>query len=195
MTYADYVESLLPEWAKDDLSLTLYGAALALSADIVAEQKIVSATAGLIASQTSPDDVLPYVATERGGLFRYPVETLDQWRNRLMGAASAWEYAGTERCITEQFEAAGYPGVTIISNQYREGPHGEAFPYISHYWLSIPSTSAPTLVAPEWDAVTWGYFWWDTGALPADFVQLCLQIIDKFGDPLSVCRGVEIRSV
>lgn len=192
MNYSEMLEKLLPEWAKSEEHLKLFGVAIGLSADIVAEQRIVAATAGLIAATTGPDDALPLVATERGGLSKYPLETYDQWRERLMNAAASWEYAGSERCIAEQFAFAGYPGVTIVHHDDRVGPHGEEATYISHYWLLVPASVCPTLIEPEWDHVTWGYFWWDTGALPEDFVELCLGIIAQFGDPTSFCRGVEI---
>lgn len=192
-TYSELlVGKLLPEWAKSEEYLELFGIALGLSADLVAEQRIIAATAGLIASTTGPEDALPLVATERGGLFRYPTETIEAWRDRLINAAEAWERAGGARCLSEQFSNAGYPGVYVALFTDREGPLGQDPPYISQYWIAIPSAVCPPLVATAWDNMTWGHFWWDTGALPPEFVRLCLDITDKFGDPTSVYRGVEI---
>ena len=192
-TYSELlVRKLLPEWAKDEFSLKLFGVVFGLNCDMLAEQKLVAATAGLIASPTSPDDSLPYVATERGGLWKYPIETMEQWRNRLINAASAWEYAGGSKSIVDQLEAAGYPGCYLYYPDTSEGPHGQDAPYASQYWLAVPSSVCPDLVPAVWDEMFWGYFWWDVGALPVEFVRLCVGITSQFGDPTAVCRGVVI---
>lgn len=185
-------EKLLPEWAKDELSLKLLGPAYGLMADAVADMQLVAATAGLIGNSTSPDDALPYVGRERGGLLAYPGEAPTQYRERLMCAAETFEFAGGDNAVSGQFAAAGYPGVTLKAHPNRSGPRGESPPYLSQYWIQVPSAVVPALVAPVWDSITWGYFWWDTGALPVDFVRLCLKIVKQFGDPTCFCRGVEI---
>jgi hypothetical protein len=187
------LDGLLPEWAKDDVSLKLFGVAFGLVSEMVASAQLVAATAGLLALDTSPDDALPIAAKERGGLWRYPFETLAQYRQRLIAAAPAAEFSGSSYAITSQLAAAGYPGVTIVTHYDREGPRGEPAPYQSQFWLRFPTGSHPTPIAATWDTMSWGAFYWDDNALPRGFVELCMGIVNKFGDPSGVCRGIELE--
>jgi hypothetical protein len=194
MSLSQYlVDKLLPEWAKGDIGVRVFGGAYGLPADLVADDTLTAATAGLLAYPTSPDDALPPAGTERGGLYRYPAESLDQFRARLIRAADDWAYAGAGSSIIGQLAAAGYPGATIVMRPDRVGPHAETAPFLSQYWIRFPIGSYPALLDPTWGDMTWGFFWWGIGALPRDFVELVLGIVDKFGDPCGAFMGVELE--
>ena len=55
---------------------------------------------------TSPDDALVYAGRDRN-MQRYPYETNDQYRDRLMTAWTAWPLAGTPQALIDQFAALG----------------------------------------------------------------------------------------
>lgn len=193
-THREYlVDGLLPDWAKDDLALKLLGTALGLVSDVCSDMQYVAATAGLIGGSTSPDDVLILVGRERGGMYRYPLESIDAFRQRLIGAADAWEYGGSGKAVVDQLAAAGYPGAQIVLRSDRVGPRGEPAPYLSQYWIRFPIGSYPPLVEARWGSMYWGFFHWGGMALPEHFCELCIGIVNMFGDPTSVFRGVELE--
>jgi hypothetical protein len=185
----------LPEWAKKDIGGRLwYGVATLF--DMLSDEQLRAASAGLIASPLSADDALPPVAQERGGLSRYPGETAEQHRNRLIHAAELWDYAGADQSIEQQLEYVGFPGAEVVFYSDRIGPRGEPAPYYSQFWIRIPLATLQAREdwtnAPTWGNFVWGYWWWGSGALSVADALLIAGIIAKFKPVNCVCRGVEI---
>jgi hypothetical protein len=194
--FVEYLETkLLPEWAKGELGARLLSGGVGVMFDALADQQTRAVCSGLIASPSSPDDVLPLVGRERGDLWRMPGESAASYRSRLINATSAWDYAGADKAIVDQLALAGFPGATIVSPLDRVGPHGEPAPYYSQFWVAFP---LDTLLAhqvflnpPTWGEDIWGFFWWGSGALSPDDARLFLAIVNKFKPADHVCRGIE----
>ena len=100
---------------------------------------------------TSPDDILPYVASERR-MPRYPGEAAANHRARLAGAWDAWTLAGNEAAIIGQLEGFGLsdiecktahdwdwdslaPSFTAGPATWEQGVGGEA--NWSRFWVVI----------------------------------------------------------
>lgn len=194
ITNRDYLHSILPEFAKNDDDLKLLIGSIGFAADLVADMQTSAIYSGIIAASCSPDDALPDVGKERGGMFRYPVETVEQYRERLLNAVEIWEYAGTSQCVCLQLAYAGIPGCQLVLHPERRGPRGETPPYPSQYWISIPRSSLPPLPRPVWGRARWGFFAWGQWEIPPEYVDLIQSIVKKFGDPLCFLRGVELRN-
>jgi hypothetical protein len=138
----------------------------------------------------SPDDVLPLVGAERG-LPRYPIETPDQYRARLLDAWNAYKFAGSEQTIERQFELAGYPGVDITFDPAALGPNGEAAPYWSQFWVYFPHSSGHPVTG---DGAHYNAFTWGDGTLygvgtSIDFYALIHGIVRKWKPSRWICRG------
>lgn len=194
ITNRDYLHSILPEFAKNEDDLKLLIGSLGFAADLVADMQTTAIYSGFLAASCQPDDILPDIGTERGSMFRYPVETAEQYRARLQNAIEIWDYAATEQCVCSQLAIAGIPGCRIVLHEDRVGPRGEDPPYLSQYWISIPRSSLPPLPRPVWGRIRWGFFAWGTWAIPLEYTDLILGIVKKFGDPTCFFRGVELRN-
>lgn len=160
-----------------------------LLADVCADMHFRAAQAGLISSPLSPDDVLGLVGKERGGLFKYPVESYAQFRARLLIARETWDEAGFQTAILGQLAAAGFAGATLEYHADRLGPRGETAPYRSQFWVRFP----PGLITG--DGAQWGEFTWGDGTiwgahmLSLEHYLTILAIVDKFRDAQSICHG------
>jgi hypothetical protein len=191
-TWRTYLmDAVLPEWAKAENGGRLFWGALGVTADALADQQTRACMTGMLASPLSPDDILPLAGRERGDLWRYPGETADSYRARLIGAAETWGYAGADASIEGQLELAGFTGAAVVYYADREGPRGELAPYYSQFWVRIPETSL-TLIPPILGRMVWGCFWWGTGALSVEDAALFWGIVNKFKPVEHVCRGIEL---
>jgi hypothetical protein len=194
--FIDFLHGNVPRWALADNGGRLLDGALGVMGNMLADQQLRAVCAGLLASDQSPDDILPAAGKERGGLWRYPGETADQYRSRLLNAATTWQCAGADRAIEEQLELAGFTGADVVFYTDRIGPHGEGQPYRSHFWVYIPLSTLRArpgwMNDPTWAECVWGCFWWGYGAMGVDDAQLFWAIVNKFKPVDHVCRGVAI---
>src|SRR6185312_15957729 len=72
-------------------------------------------TAGLSdLPQYVPDDGLDNLGTGAFDLERYPSETNDQYRARLVNAAAAYRVAASAQAIVMQLQAYGFGDVNIV---------------------------------------------------------------------------------
>lgn len=136
-----------------------------------------------------PVDALPLLGAERN-MPRYPVESHQQYRDRLWGAWDAWEFAGNASAVVSQFEAAGFVGVEIKepfrTHSVTGNTHGEWLReptgYWSHFWLFFPAGShnfGPPLIVGAPGLIVGGGWTVGTNASAAD-VQLVRGIANKW---------------
>lgn len=190
-TFRDMVASKLPRAFAQRLSAGFFGILHGLTGDQLADGMSLAARMVLLKDAASPDDVLPLIGDERG-MPRYPVETAARYRARLIGAWSAYVFAGAEKTIIAQFAAAGYPGVTIVFDAAALGPNGEAAPYWSQFWIYFPHSSGHPVTG---DGQKWGAFNYGDGTLygvqisVVGFYQLLHGITRKWKPTRWICRG------
>ena len=65
----------------------------------------------------APEDALNLLGTERG-LTRYPGESLESWRSRVLGAWDFWSWAGTEYGLRVALGQLGYASAIVPAWTY-----------------------------------------------------------------------------
>jgi hypothetical protein len=190
-TFADYIwAKYVPGLAKVGWGGSLMTSALGVVGDVCQDMMVRAAFAGLPSSTLCSDDVLGLVGQERGGLFKYPVESFAQFRARILLARETWDEAGFQTSIIGQLAAAGFPGATLEYHADRLGPRGEAAPYKSQFWVRF----ADGLITGE--GARWGTPYWGDGTvwgshlMSIEHYRTIIAIIDKFRDAQSVCHGL-----
>ncbi len=194
-TFIDYVQGQLPgDWAAQPLASAWFGILCGLTGDNIADGLSLTIRLPWLADEQSPDDVLPLIGSERR-MPRYPIETADQYRARLLGAWDAYTFAGAEQTIVAQFAAAGYPGVTIVFDAAALGPNGEAAPYWSQFWVYFPYSSGHPVTS---HGANWGAFNYGDGTIyglnaSAGFYALIHGIVRKWKPSRWICRGFKFQ--
>jgi hypothetical protein len=188
--FNDMVAERLPRTFLAPLASRWFGITCALTGDLLADGLSIALRLAWLADEESPDDVLPLVGAERG-MPRYPGETPDQYRARLLDAWNAYKFAGSEGTIVAQFAHAGYPGTEIVFNAAALGPNGEAAPYWSQFWVHFPFSSDHPVTG---DGPTWGSFNYGDGTVygldvTVGFYQLIHGIVRKWKPSRWICRG------
>lgn len=111
MNYQEWILEAVPNWARgkvfDKWWQTLGGYFDGLRLGVIEGVK-----AGMPAH--APEDALPYIADARGGLDRYPNESIGVWRKRLLAAWDRWQMAGTKAGLVAELEAFFAPVGTTI---------------------------------------------------------------------------------
>jgi hypothetical protein len=87
-------------------------AGLCFVGDVCADMLLRAAMSGMILTSYCTEDALALVGRERR-LPRYPGETVEQYRARVHDAWDAWEFAGSDKGIIGQMQAAGYAPVQL----------------------------------------------------------------------------------
>jgi hypothetical protein len=201
----------------EPLSSGWFGVLVGLTGDTAGEAWSLCARMHLLADPESPDDILPIAARDRR-LPRYPLESADQHRARLIDAWEIYKGAGSEEVIETQLRAAGYGPTDLLGEwgnpdvdwgddtffwgdlgafvQFRLfelGPRGEPAPYWSQFWVVFnegfhPVTGMPT----PWGDFTWGDIepWvWRPEGYSLDFARTIIGIIRKWKPSRWVFRG------
>jgi len=192
--------------------------------ETIGDAKDAAATAAKDAARCAlvgecPDDALVHHAAERR-LEKYPTETIEQWRARLVSVFTSFEFLGTESGLQTALDALGY-GVATIHTAIGSAPSGwvgswppaseggmplrwfGAWPvpagasgrdqWPSRFWVSLDST--------VWATDVWGggYPWGvDTGitwgsTAPRASVQLVKRVIERWRPAHCVCVGVLVE--
>jgi Phage tail protein (Tail_P2_I) len=138
-------------------------AALAAPLDDLAQRAYTAVLARLIL--VAPEDAVNLAGTERG-LTRYPLETLETWRARVVDAWGYWELAGTLAGLVRALASAGYRAV--VTEHWRDEPAK---------WGEFSVTVTPLNPLPNdarwngqrrWgDGARWGV---DPNAVPTDYL-------------------------
>lgn len=183
-TWDDWLDQKSAIWMRSTLLGGWYGVTLALTGNINQEVWLLAARFHLLDDPESPDDVLPWIGTQRG-LSRYYLETADAHRQRLIDAWDIYELAGTEAVINTQLRAAGFgptdllgdygnPSITYGDPKFfyadlgayvefritREGPRGEPPPYRTQFWVVFNQGFHPVSGPPApWGTWVWGDTW------------------------------------
>jgi hypothetical protein len=112
--WRQYVEKRSTTWMLGNYFLRLLGVkALLLDASFEGYTQALTAPWPLEPDVTA--DKLALVGEERG-MPRYPIETDDQYAQRLVGAWDAWKQAGNEAAIIAQLQAFGLSNIEIKTN-------------------------------------------------------------------------------
>ncbi len=158
MNFEEYAFAILPGWLRGKWaerwikSFGGYLHALQESAKLAVKARFPT---------YAPDDALPFIAKERGGLAKLPAESLGAWRTRLLRAWDRWGRAGTivglEAELQEYLDAtygAGY-SPTIYTNDYvvdnfGGGMSSAADPdqWYSRFWVAFDPAPWIPLVMP-----------------------------------------------
>jgi hypothetical protein len=165
--------------------------AVGINSDLISERMSQTLRAGWTHRAQLPGDILQIVGRDRD-LEQYPAQTNAQFQAAVDRAWADWQFAGDETSIEGQLAAAGFIGAQVVFHVDRLGPHGEAAPYWSQFWVSIPSTSVST-VPPVWGEMVYGCFQWGVWALSPEDAAMFWAIVRKFKPVDHVCRGIELR--
>lgn len=185
MNWTTWIFNLAPGWLQGYWGQRLLGICV-LVADIVSEGASEAIRAPWLAESTSPDDCLS-LKGEEYMMPRYPGETAEQYRARLLAVWETWPYAGSAQAIETQLAAAGFDA-TVVFHSDRLGPKGQAAPYRSQFWVLLNGT--PTYESPAWGDFDWGdgTEWGATDVSPED-ADLIRAIVRKWKPADWVCRG------
>jgi hypothetical protein len=115
--WRDYFAAIGPPWTQRYWGERLWGA-IAYMSDLVTEGMAQAVKAHLLEQETSPPDALSRIGSERQ-MPRYPSETNDQHRARLLDAWNAYEEGGTKASIIGQLATFGLSNVVVRT--WREG--------------------------------------------------------------------------
>uniref|UniRef100_A0A7C3HVX3 Phage tail protein n=1 Tax=Meiothermus ruber TaxID=277 RepID=A0A7C3HVX3_MEIRU len=102
--YEDWLPELAPPWLQGPRGRAL----LEGWGKLLDEYASLAATAILARfAQLAPEDALNLLGAERG-LTRYPGESLEAWRERVLGAWEYWRWSGTEYGLSVALFQLGY---------------------------------------------------------------------------------------
>ncbi|ADD28702.1 phage tail protein [Meiothermus ruber] len=112
--YEEWLPELAPPWLqgpKGKALLAGWGQGLDEFASLAAT--------GVLArwAALAPEDALNRLGAERG-LTRYPGESLEAWRTRVLGAWEFWQWAGTEYGIQLALAQLGYNSAIVPVRNY-----------------------------------------------------------------------------
>lgn len=188
--FKDFVDGVLPRPFAQEQSARWFGVHHSYTGDVWAENLSLALRLAWLADPESPDDVLPFVGSERR-MPRYPGESVTSYRARLLDAWNAYQFAGAEGTIVAQFGHAGYPGTTIVFDAAALGPRGEAAPYWSQFWVRFPFSSGHPVTGdgPTWDSFTYGDGTIYGLGVTVAFYQLIHGIVRKWKPTRWICRG------
>ena len=113
MNWREYFAAIAPPWLSRYWGERLWGS-LAYLSDLMSEGMSQAVKAHLLDQSTSPVDALPLIGLERR-MPRYPGETNDSHRARLLDAWNAYVQGGTAAAITGQLATYGLDDVEIVS--------------------------------------------------------------------------------
>lgn len=107
--YEDWLPELAPPWLQKERGRALlngWGQALDEYASLTAT--------GLLArwAALAPEDALNLLGAERG-LTRYPGESIEAWRTRVLGAWEFWQWSGTEYGLSVALSQLGYASAIV----------------------------------------------------------------------------------
>lgn len=143
-SFVEYVEGrILPRWMSGELGKGFVGVVVTLIADAMGEMLAEATRAPWLAEDSSPDDALPRVGRELR-IPKYPVESVSQYRQRLLDAPLVYQAGGDEETITGQVEKAGFQDADIYDPWQWER---EPFDYWSQFWIFLPE-GTHTVTAP-----------------------------------------------
>nr|WP_170148224.1 phage tail protein [Meiothermus hypogaeus] len=114
--YESWLPELAPPWLQGPRGRALlagWGKALDEYAALVSTGLLVRVV------MRAPEDALTLIGTERG-LTRYPGESLEAFRARVLAAWDFWRWGGTEYGMRRWIEAAGYD--VFIYEHYKNNP-------------------------------------------------------------------------
>lgn len=136
-------------------------------------------------------DGLPLLGRETS-LPKYPIETWSQHLTRVSRAWEDWPLAGGVPTLVAQLAAAGFPNAEIRYYTNSPGPHGEAPPYYSQFWVYLPFGSHPvTGPAAPWGSFSWGDgTLWGPAGITAEQIYTLRAIIAKWKPGQWVCRSI-----
>jgi len=112
-TFIDYAFRISPPWLQRFVGRRYVGGSIGLTYDLLSEGCAQALKAPWLLSNSSPNDALPSIGTERS-MPRYPADSDATYRARLHKAWGTWQHAGNGDAIIEQLNAAGYSNVLVI---------------------------------------------------------------------------------
>lgn len=131
--YREFEPALAPPWLQGERG-SAFMRALGKARDTTAETTRQAIMAWMV--ERAPDDALAWLSRNRG-MARYPGETIEAWRNRILLAWDFWRLGGTLPGIKRWLEAAGYDASVIEWGRYDRGIWAEfsvyLFPKIAGY--------------------------------------------------------------
>lgn len=120
LNWRDSVAQLLPPWLLSTWGEKFTGY-LGLLQDFSSVGVSEAARAPWLREDTSPDDVLAMAGNDRA-MVRYPYETDDQYRDRLIGVWDFKPYIGTEQGILGQLNVLGFGARLFPQREWSRPP-------------------------------------------------------------------------
>lgn len=137
--YRTFVAKLSPTRLAGTWGQRLHGTLSGLVWDILAEGLSAAIKAPWLTTPGQPLDALDPISDERR-LPKYILESVAEWKARLLDAWNIWEAGGALVLIRQQYEAAKYPGVQIHDPfDWNRDPD-----WISQFWVYLPYSSHST---------------------------------------------------
>lgn len=144
-TYREWQPSLYPTFLQDPYGQS-WGRAQGEMKDRAVTLAADAVDAGLVLR--CPDDALPYLADDAGGLERLPDEEADSHRARIAGAWDTWAWAGAGTALSTVAAQLDFEGVVIRTAREWEMP--DASTLWARWWVIV------TLGTPWVADGTWG---------------------------------------
>lgn len=186
--YREFIKRLSPTVLSSGWGERLQGTIAGLVWDVIADggtNAVKSPWLTLLTQQ--PIDALPVIADERK-LFRYLVETDEQWQARLDRAWEIWEAGGSENEIEAQLAAAGYVAELHSPVDWNRSP----VDWPSQFWvlLTDPGPFGAAAIVGEPTTIAGQHLCGVSG--PKENVAEIRNIIATFKAGHVVCRQIII---
>ena len=180
-----------PAWLRAFFGERFIGLTEGLGADLLAEGATEAIKAPWLRSDTSPNDALPSVGTERD-IPKAPAETNPQYRARLLDAWRLWEQAATQPFAANALAPFGVdPGSVLLIPDYAWNPD-PASTHWSRWWLVLSPPLPWTLAI--WGGIppgNWGQGAWTWGTnAPQEDIFAIIRFLCKWKSAHEI--GVEV---
>ncbi len=185
MNFRNYLAHIVPPWLRRYWGERMVGGSISLFADLIMEGAAQAIKAPWLRSNTSPDDALPLIGTERS-IPKVDGETAAQYRARLIAAWDLWERAGTTSYPADVLAPWGFDSDGVFVYSWHDGDEDAASTHWSKFWVvAVDGTIAGggTVTIPFDQAIwatmplTWGAgTTWGSSATEAQVRGMCSHL-------------------
>ncbi len=129
------LERISPAWVTRYLGERLIQGVIGLLGDTLKESTMAASRSDLLAEPESPYDAVEAQGKDRV-IERYPADTNATYRQRVLGAWTAWGQSGVTSALLDQVSRFGFPNALLKVPSDWDGANG----YGSRkFWIILPS--------------------------------------------------------